>query len=102
MDFPISLVNVLKLHLHAPAEEQLAALKKVLHGISRGGAGRDETFWVADRAKLMWLWNWGIEDSDAEAPSGAGVLGKVPKQEFEEEFLQCLIHATCPGLAMHL
>ena len=98
----MSLVDVTKLYLYAPAEEQLAMLRKLLHGLSRGGVKLDETLWIADRAKILWLWDWESEGKDTKVASGTGVIGKIPKQELEEEILQCMIESGCLELAINL
>ena len=92
---PISMVNVAKMHFYATVKEQLAVLQKILRGLSKSGARKDEHQWTADRAKLLWLWNWGIGTDDEEGIDGPGVLGKVRKEEFEEEMLKCFIDTSC-------
>lgn len=83
---PTSLVAVAKLLFYGTAESQLAVLTKILKGLGRNGK-RSEAEWGADRAKLLWLWNWGIDAEDSNAKNGAGVLGKVEKEDFEGEML---------------
>jgi hypothetical protein len=95
LGYPISLANVAKLHLYASKDEQLAALQKILRGLSRSGARKDETQWTADRAKLMWLWNWGIDSTDDEVANGPGVLGNIRREKFEEEMLKCFTETSC-------
>ena len=92
---PISLSNVAKLHFYASANEQLSVLQKILRGLSKNGGRKDETQWTADRAKLMWLWNWGIDAEDANATTGAGVLGKIARENFEEEMMKCFTETSC-------
>lgn len=94
----MSLVNVVKLHFYATLEEQLAILKKILRGLSNSGARRDEAQWNADRAKLMWLWNWGIDSGNPASGTGAGVLGKVKKEDFETQMLGVFIETSCTCL----
>ncbi|RMY91109.1 hypothetical protein D0861_03263 [Hortaea werneckii] len=97
---PISLVSVAKLHFYANAEEQLAALTRILRGLSKSGARKDDAQWTSDRAKLMWLWNWGIDNDDPNAKNGAGVLGKIDKEDFEEEMLKVFVETSCSDLAI--
>jgi len=87
----IALVHVAKLRLYASADEQLALLQKILHGLSESGARKDEQEWVAQRRKLLWLWNWGIDADSEAADTGAGVLGKVKREVFEEEMLKVFV-----------
>lgn len=95
LDHPISLVNVAKLHFYANAEEQLAVLQKILRWLVKDGARKDDAQWTSDRARLMWLWSWGIDDDDGDADGGAGVLGKITREQFEEEMLSRLLETSC-------
>lgn len=96
----ISIADVATLRFAATAEEQLAVLQRVLHGLSGGGTKRDETQWKEDRAKLLWLRNWG-DDAEADDTS-LGVFCQVPKQTFEEENLKALIETAAYNLAISL
>ena len=94
--YAVSMVNVAKLHFYASADEQLAVLQKILRKFTASGTRKDDTQWTADRAKLMWLWNWGMEsEEDEETTTGAGVLGKIPRETFEEEMLKCFTETSC-------
>ncbi|GAB7358020.1 hypothetical protein MBLNU230_g0185t1 [Neophaeotheca triangularis] len=101
---PSSLVGVAKLQFYSTAEEQLATLKKMLRSVAGSGANnrRDESQWIADRAKLLWLWNWGIDTNDETARNGAGVLGKIDREDFEEEMLKVFVDTSCYNLAINL
>lgn len=90
----ISIVSVAKLHFYSSADEQLAVLQKMLKHLSRSGK-RDDSQWTADRAKLIWLWNWGIDPEDVSAKDGAGTLGKLEKEDFEEEMLKVFTETSC-------
>lgn len=92
---PMSLVNVTKLHFYSTAEGQLSVLQKILRGLSKSGARKDEAHWTADRGKLMWLWNWGIDGENDGNENGAGVLGKINKGDFEEEMLKVFVDTSC-------
>ncbi|KAK5122323.1 hypothetical protein LTR85_004234 [Meristemomyces frigidus] len=102
LSHPLSLVNVTKLHFYASGDEQLAVLRKILAGLSKSGTRKDETRWTADRGKLLWLWNWGIDSEDESAKNGAGVLGKIEKEDFEEEMLKAFVETSCNELATRL
>ncbi|WPG98478.1 secretory pathway Sec39 [Acrodontium crateriforme] len=97
---PLSLVNVAKLHFYTSSADQVEVLRKILRGLSKSGARKDESQWEADRAKLIWLWNWGIDIEDETATTGAGVLGKVEKLVFEEELLKVFTDTACYDLAI--
>ena len=92
---PISLANVARLHFYASENDQVAVLQNILRGLSKSGVRKDESQWTADRAKLMWLWNWGIDPEDEVASNGAGVLGKIRREKFEEEMLKCFTETSC-------
>ena len=95
---PISLVNVAKLHFYSSEQEQTTVMQKILRGLSKGGAKKDAAQWTGDRAKLMWLWNWGIDVEDEAAANGAGVLGKIKRETFEEEMLKCFTESSCKSI----
>jgi hypothetical protein len=95
---PISLVGVAKLHFYSSEQEQITVLQKILRSLSKGGARKEAAQWTADRAKLMWLWNWGIDVEDEAAANGAGVLGKIKRENFEVEMLKCFTESSCKSL----
>ncbi|KAK3117366.1 hypothetical protein LTR53_001356 [Teratosphaeriaceae sp. CCFEE 6253] len=98
----VALVAVVKLRLYATADEQLTLLQKVLHGLTEHGAPKDDAEWDAQRKKLMWLWNWGIDAEDEQAATGAGVFGQVKREVFEEEMLKVFVNSGCYGAAVKL
>lgn len=87
LGYTTSLVDVARLQFYGTAESQMVVLQKMLRRLAETGK-RDETDWTACRAKLVWLWNWGIDTDDITASHGAGVLGKIDKQDFETEMLK--------------
>lgn len=95
LGYPLSLINVAKLHFYSTSDEQLVVLRKILHGLGQSGARKDDAQWTADRAKLLWLWNWGIEIDEDHPSEGPGVLGKVDKNVFEEEMLKTFVDSSC-------
>ncbi|CAK4029023.1 related to transport Sec39 [Lecanosticta acicola] len=102
LGYPLSLVNVAKLHFYANAEEQLDVFRRIMHHLSKTGTRKDENQWISDRAKLLWLWNWGIE-SDPESPDeGSGTLGKIRRQDFEQEMLKVFVETSCYQLAIRI
>ncbi|EME88040.1 uncharacterized protein MYCFIDRAFT_95344, partial [Pseudocercospora fijiensis CIRAD86] len=102
LGYPFSLVNVAKLHFYATSEEQLDVLQKILRGLVKAGERRDDTQWLADRAKLLWLWNWGIEHDPDHPDEGPGTLGKIRKEEFEQEMLKVFTRNGSYQLAARL
>lgn len=91
---PSSLSRVAKLHFQGSIEEQLDLLRKILGDLRKSSQRKDESSWMADRARLVWLWNWGIEAEANEPGKGYGVLGRVPREVFEKEFLQVLVETS--------
>lgn len=91
----MSMVSVAKLNFYSSANEQLTLLRRILRDLTKTGARKDDTQWTSDRAKLLWLWNWGIGAEDESASNGAGVLGKISRQTFEEEMLKCFTETSC-------
>ncbi|OQO03333.1 hypothetical protein B0A48_11589 [Cryoendolithus antarcticus] len=91
---PMSLVGVAKLQFYGTAENQMTVLKRILQTCTKNGKG-DEAQSTSDRAKLIWLWNWGIATEDTAATTGAGVLGKIEKAAFEDEILKVYLDTSC-------
>lgn len=87
LGYTASLVDVARLQFYGTAESQLVVLQKMLRGLAAAGKS-DDTDWTARRNKLIWLWNWGIDPDNMAANNGAGVLGKIPKSDFEAEMLK--------------
>jgi hypothetical protein len=87
LGYTASLVDVAKLQFYGTAESQMSVLRSLLRSLSEPSK-KDETDWTACRAKLVWLWNWGIDPDDMAAKTGAGVLGKIEKGDFEAEMLK--------------
>lgn len=87
LGYAASLADVAKVQFYGTSESQLAVLHKILRGLADSGK-KDEVDWTSCRAKLVWLWNWGIDSEDTSARHGAGVLGKIDKQDFESEMLK--------------
>ncbi|KYG46962.1 hypothetical protein M433DRAFT_142455 [Acidomyces richmondensis BFW] len=93
LGIPISLFGIAKLHFVDGRGEQLAALRQSLRGLTKQGVRRegDEIQWEVCRAKLIWLWGWGIQPDFGDPPYGTGVLGKIDRRIFEEEMLKCFV-----------
>ena len=94
LGYDTSLLDLAKMQFYGSADDQLVVLQQILRGLSRLGK-REESDWVAFRAKLLWLWNWGIDADDLTAKNGPGVLGKIEKEDFESEMLKIFTEAGC-------
>jgi hypothetical protein len=53
----------------------------------------DDKLWVRMRNELLWLRGWGAEElsEGADAKYGRGILGRLPKELIETEFLTALL-----------
>lgn len=89
----ISVLHVAKLRFFSDADEQLALLLKILHGLAAHGK-RDDQQWQYDYDRLIWLWNWNIELEDG-GRKGAGIFGKIEKTTIERELLKVLVSSGC-------
>ncbi|OQN97551.1 hypothetical protein B0A48_16705 [Cryoendolithus antarcticus] len=98
---PMSLVGVAKLQFYGTADSQMTVLKRILQTCTKNGKG-DEAQWTSDRAKIIWLWNWGIATDDTAATTGAGVLGNIEKAAFEEEILKVYLDTSCYAMITKL
>lgn len=93
LGYTASLVDVARLQFYGTAESQMSVLRSLLRGLSEPGK-KEETDWTACRAKLVWLWNWGIDPHDIVAKNGAGVLGRIEKEDFEAEMLKVFTESS--------
>lgn len=90
---PISIGNVAKYRFFSDEDQQLALLQKILHALA--GQRKDEHQWLADKARLVWLWNWGIDSEDEGAQKGAGMLGLIDRETWEREMLKTFTETSC-------
>lgn len=100
LGYTASLVDVAKMQFYGTAESQLAVLQQMLRGLADPGR-KDATDWTACRAKLVWLWNWGIDPDDLAAKQGAGVLGKIDKEDFEAAMLKVFTETNRKSFTIH-
>lgn len=96
-----SLLELAKMQFYGTADDQMAVLQQILRGLTRLGK-KDEADWTAYRAKLLWLWNWGIDADDLNARNGPGVLGKIDKEDFESEMLKVFTETGCYDMIKRL
>jgi hypothetical protein len=62
----------------------------------KDGPKEDDRYWVRMRNEILWLRSWGAEElSESATPSeGRGILGKIPKERIEVDFLKALLANT--------
>ncbi|KAF2860708.1 secretory pathway Sec39 [Piedraia hortae CBS 480.64] len=96
-----SVRDVALLHFYGEPAEQMEVLKKILRELANAGPKSNANDWQANRARLLWLWNWGIETDD-EFTTGFGVLGKIGRGQLEEELLKVFLDYNYYALAVRL
>ena len=76
--------------LSADEVDQRKALKRLIHDFSSGAKLQDSE-WSRIHREVFWIWRWGM-DEDSQTVSG--VLGSVPRETLEKEFLKLLLLNT--------
>jgi len=96
----LSIRDTARMYLRNDVAEQTALLQKIVHGLGSGG-NKDDEQWLAIRAKLLWLWNWGskLAPGDRHAP---GLFGHIPSTTLETEILKGLLEGSHYRLAAHI
>ncbi|KAJ9142673.1 Protein transport protein sec39 [Pleurostoma richardsiae] len=80
--------------------EQKAEALKLIHAISNNGPKSDDRYWIRARNEVLWLRDWGAEDSDTRVEeSYKGVFGQVQRELLEVEILKALLAHTKYALA---
>lgn len=75
--------------------EQLEIMRQLLTKIADGPKG-DDKYWMRARNELLWLRSWGREEDspDPSSEPGRGILGQIPIERVETEFLKGLLANT--------
>ena len=92
---PCTLRRAGELALLRDEREQKAEASKLLHHLTNHGAKTEDKFWLRARNEILWLRDWGAEDSTS--PSGdlaKGIFGQVKKEFLEAEILKALLANT--------
>jgi hypothetical protein len=100
LGLPSSLAKVAKLSFTGTAEEQTETLKTILRKIKPAADGQDDGRMASDRAKLLWLWNWGIKLEDDITDQGLGILGRIPRERFEQEMLKTFVDTNSKSMLL--
>jgi hypothetical protein len=75
--------------------EQKTEATKLINALASSGPKTDDKFWIKARNELLWLRDWGAEESSLSLDSPArGVFGKVKKEFLEVELLKALLANT--------
>jgi hypothetical protein len=100
LQHPVSPRTIAKMSLRDDSPEQSSLLQKVLYTLS-SGSKKDSEQWRTNRAKLLWLWNWGTDTHDNDR-RGQGILGMLEKTTIETEILKSLIEGGHFPLAVQI
>ncbi|KAF2417514.1 secretory pathway Sec39 [Tothia fuscella] len=95
----MAIVDVARLRFQHGFDEQYSNIQKILHTLSTG-VKKDEQQWITIRHKLIWLWNWNMDNDDTVAQFGSGPLGRVDRATLEKEILKALLNAACYPLVI--
>ncbi|KAK4041694.1 Sec39 domain-containing protein [Parachaetomium inaequale] len=96
---PCTIRGAGELALLRDEREQKAEAAKLIHSISNNGPKTDDKFWLKARNEILWLRDWGTEDSWSSAGPPCGIFGQVKRDFLEVEFLRALLSNTRLTLA---
>ena len=99
---PCTLRRAGELALLRDEREQKAEASKLIHHLINHGAKTDDKFWLKARNEILWMRDWGAEESPtASSDSAKGIFGQVKKEFLEAEILKALLanmrkSCSCP------
>ncbi|RYP20067.1 hypothetical protein DL765_002993 [Monosporascus sp. GIB2] len=80
--------------------EQKAEAVRFIHSFSNKGPKNDDKYWVRARNELLWLRDWGAEESSGSAHTPSqGVFGQLKREFLEVECLKAFLSNTRYSLA---
>ncbi|KAL1600542.1 hypothetical protein SLS60_006928 [Paraconiothyrium brasiliense] len=97
---PMSVREVARMFLRNDESEQLFLLHKIVHALSTS-AKLDAEQWRADRSRLLWLWNWGSNQTGPDRYA-QGLFGHIGSQTIETEILRGLLEGSQFTLVVQL
>jgi hypothetical protein len=100
LQHPLSIRETARVYLRRDAAEQISLVQKIVHALGTSGSKGDEQ-WLAIRAKLLWLWNWGSDLTQGDRHT-QGLFGHVPRATLETEILKGLLEGSHFRLAAHI
>ncbi|KAF2834732.1 secretory pathway Sec39 [Patellaria atrata CBS 101060] len=86
----VSVAHVAQIRFGESAEEQIKVVRRILLALV-SGKRQDEGQWALVRSRVLWLWDWGLEDTTVGERSAAGVFGRVKRTELEKEVLRAFV-----------
>jgi hypothetical protein len=92
---PLNIRKAGQLVLLQDEQDQRLRFEMLMYHAKYGPKG-DDKFWVRMRNEILWLRGWGAEElsEGADSQYGRGILGKLPKEYIETEFLKALLDNT--------
>ncbi len=82
--------------------EQMAEATKLINAISNNGPKSDDKYWIKARNEILWLRDWGEEETASSShPQGNGVFGKLKKEFLEVEIVKALLANTRKLTCLH-
>jgi hypothetical protein len=91
LQHPVSIRQLAKMSLRDDRAEQISMLQKIIHNLS--SSRKDSEQWTNARAKLLWLWNWGVDSRDTDRHA-QGIFGMLERSTVETEILKALIESS--------
>jgi len=92
---PCTLRRAGELALLQDEREQKAEATKLIHALSNSGPKTDDEFWIKARIEILWLRDWGAEESSSvPVPPARGIFGQVKREFLEVEILKALLANT--------
>ena len=100
LQYSLPIKETARMYLRNDAAEQMVLLQKIVHALGSSGKKDDEQ-WLAIRAKILWLWNWGSSLAQGDR-HGQGLFGHVHSETLETEILKGLLEGSHYRLAAHI
>jgi hypothetical protein len=91
---PCTIRRAGELALLQEERDQKAEAAKLIHALSNNGPKTDDRFWLKARNEVLWLRDWGTEDSWSAEGLPCGVFSQVKKDFLEVEILRALLSNT--------
>lgn len=99
---PCTLRRAGELALLRDEREQKAEASKLIHHLINHGAKTDDKFWLKARDEILWMRDWGAEESSSTSSDSAkGIFGQVKKEFLEAEILKALLANTRKSPCFH-
>jgi hypothetical protein len=91
---PCTIRRAGELALLQDEREQKAEATKLIHAMSNNGPKTDDKFWLKARDEILWLRDWGTENSWSSEGLPRGIFSQVKRDFLEVEILRALLSNT--------